>query len=118
MIKLKGIHFWFVVLSPLMALGSVADHAYAASCTSDSCRGHITSISVFHATASNAATLSLDSSDAPAGCTLSGGNEWLIARDDTDMVKAILAAHLAGREVTLRYDDTAATCTVGYVTVW
>jgi hypothetical protein len=114
---MKSIHYLFLAFLPFVAVGSVAEHAQAATCDGNSCTGNIVAVSVNAAGHSFGATVRLDSNVAPSGCSLSG-SEWLVTANSSDLIRTLVAAHVAGRKVSLRRADATPTCTVDYVSVW
>ena len=115
----------FAVLGMIGAL-VVSSEAHATTCTSSGCSGTIKKM-IFNASdnvpspAVLTHSLELDQDIAPTGCTLVGGKYWVLKADtrDQDLVKALLAAYLAGKPVTLRKDDTAGVtnCTIVYASI-
>jgi hypothetical protein len=60
----------------------------------------------------------LDQNVAPAGtCTLGSGKYWAIRQTDQDLLKLVIAAQLANKPITLRFDATQTTCTIWYAYV-
>jgi hypothetical protein len=115
---MKSVNFLLAIVLPFLAAGAATDTAHAATCTSISCTGLITQVSVMKSGHSMGGTVRLDSAVAPSGCTLSGGVEWLFGPNDEALIRTLVAAHVAGRSVQLRRVDNVATCTVDYVTVY
>jgi hypothetical protein len=118
---MKALRIALLVALPLVAsVGTIAEPALAATtCDAISCTGIIKNVSVFKTGHSYGATVRLDTDVAPTGsnCTLSGGS-WLVDPDNSDVIRTLTAAHLAGKSVTLREVTNTGTCKVDYVTIW
>ena len=120
-----AIKSFFAVLGTMGAL-IVSSEAHATTCTSTTCTGTIKKIVLN--TAANAPpspqilynSVELDQDIGPtSGCTLQGGKYWLLKASEIDIMKALVAAYLAGKPVGFRKDDatTATTCTVIYASL-
>ncbi len=108
-----------VMLPILASVGTVAEHAYAATCDSLSCTGTISQLTVFRDGHSFGASVRLDTNAAPTGtnCSLADGTSWLVQPGNGEVIRTLTAAYLAGKSVKLREVTNSGTCTVDYVTM-
>jgi hypothetical protein len=121
---MKTLRIALLVALPL-ALGAetmTKDAHAATSCDATSCTGPIRELYIFGDGDSMTAQVRLDEDNRPTtgqpiniNCTLESGAYWNVGSGKNNVIRALLAAQLAGRAVTLREVSNNGTCSVAYV---
>src|SRR5262245_5181741 len=88
----------------LLAAMAVSQDAQALTCSTASCTGTVRKLFVWTAAEPEGAHIrvQLVQDLAPTSCTLDGGKYWKLAASDENSYKVLIAAFLAGKQVTLR----------------